>query len=517
MRCAVYARVSTGLDSQKTSIPSQIKLFENYIKEKGWELYKVYSDVQSASKSNRSGGIQDLIQDAKDKKFDVVLSKEISRISRNGIFSYEFKNILLLNQIHVITLDGAINSMEDNFFNFGLFVWMAEAEAARTSKRIKVSYEVRAKSGRFDDAPYGYDLEDGKLYISRSGSAEVVQRIYKEYIAGKSFDAIGRSLFNEGVPTPAQEKGHKNSNVFWHGSTIRQILEREVYIGCLVAKKTSTISPTTTKRIVNKESDWIVIENTHEPIISKEDFALVQQLIKSRKRIRSQQSTHLFTGLLVCGNCGAGMHFKRDRYVCGNQNKHGKKACPDNFRPIEKELVQVLLNDLNTIYFSNVSVASTEKLLDNNLKKLNSKSVNNHEKLQKQLASLRTKKQKALDLLLDDKINQEDYDGLVATLNPEIEKLVEQLNLLQYEESNMQVDVANLKAYILNQLNPKRPLTDLTPTILARFIHKITAKADGQLEVHYRTSKPSAFYVSANIKLAIPKTHPNKTSVKKHA
>ncbi|KXI31336.1 hypothetical protein P9B08_17860 [Bacillus safensis] len=81
----------------------------------------------------------------------------------------------------------------------------------------------------------------------------------------------------------------------------------------------------------------------------------------------------------------------------------------------------------------------------------------------------------------------------------------------------MQVDVANLKAYILNQLNPKQPLTELTPTILARFIHKITVKADGQLEVDYRTSEPSAFYVSANIKLAIPKTHPNKTYVKKHA
>jgi len=121
-------------------------------------------------------------------------------------------------------------------------------------------------------------------------------------------------------------QGTQNANVFWQGSTIRQILEREAYTGCLVAKKTTTISPTITKRIINKESDWIVIENTHEPIISKEDFALVQQLIKSRKRIRSQQSTHLFTGLLVCGSCGAGMHFKRDRYVCGNQNKHGKKS-----------------------------------------------------------------------------------------------------------------------------------------------------------------------------------------------
>lgn len=127
-----------------------------------------------------------------------------------------------------------------------------------------------------------------------------------------------------------------NANVFWHGSTIRQVLEREVYTGCLVAKKTSTISPTTTKLIINKESDWIVIENTHEPIISKEDFTLVQQLIKSRKCIRSQQSTHLFTGLLVCGSCGAGMYFKRDRYMCGNQNKHGKKLVLTIFSPLKK-------------------------------------------------------------------------------------------------------------------------------------------------------------------------------------
>jgi hypothetical protein len=73
-----------------------------------------------------------------------------------------------------------------------------------------------------------------------------------------------------------------------------------------------------------------------------------------------------------------------------------------------------------------------------------------------------------------------------------------------------------LKTYILSQLNPKQPLTELTRTILARFIHKITVKADG-LEVHYRTSKPSAFFVSANIKLDIPKTHPNKSNVQKHA
>lgn len=74
-----------------------------------------------------------------------------------------------------------------------------------------------------------------------------------------------------------------------------------------------------------------------------------------------------------------------------------------------------------------------------------------------------------------------------------------------------------MKTYILSQLNPKQPLTELTPTLLARFIHKIIVKADGQLEVHYRTSIPSAFYASTNIKLEIPKTHPNNSYVQKHA
>lgn len=84
---------------------------------------------------------------------------------------------------------------------------------------------------------------------------------------------------------------------------------------------------------------------------------------------------------------------------------------------------------------------------------------------------------------------------------------------LQFEEHNTNLDVAELKTHILRQLNPKQPITELTPTI----IHNITVKADGQLEVHYHTSKPSALYVSNNIKLDVPKTLPNKAYVEKHA
>ena len=88
-------------------------------------------------------------------------------------------------------------------------------------------------------------------------------------------------------------------------------------------------------------------------------------------------------------------------------------------------------------------------------------------------------------MLLDDKIGQDSYDGVVAKLNPQIEQLVIKCNELQSEKTNTNVDVVELKAYILRQLNPKQLLTELTREILARFINKIIVKADGQLEVRY--------------------------------
>lgn len=206
------------------------------------------------------------------------------------------------------------------------------------------------------------------------------------------------------------------------------------------------------------------------------------------------------------------MHFKRDRYVCGHQNKHGKKACPDNFRPIEKKLATQLLIDLNTLYFSKTDNSYTGQAIDNK----DASYTSDIENFQNQLLLLRAKKQKALDMLLDDKIDQEAYDTVVKTINPKIDLLVKQLSLLQYEENNSNVGVEDFKTYISHQFNPKEPLTALTDKLLARLIHKIIVKADGQLEVHYRISKPSAFFVSTNIKLEIPKTHPNKAYVKKH-
>ncbi|RLQ84728.1 hypothetical protein [Planomicrobium sp. Y74] len=140
-------------------------------------------------------------------------------------------------------------------------------------------------------------------------------------------------------------------------------------------------------------------------IINKGDFDLIQQLIKSHKCIRSQQNTPLFIGLLLCDISGAGMHFKHYHYVCGHQNKFAKKDFSENFRPIETKLKQTILNNLNNLYFSNVSVKDTEKFLEKKLEKLQTKPNKDYETHQSKLANLRSKKQKALKMLLDDKVD----------------------------------------------------------------------------------------------------------------
>lgn len=110
LRCAIYARVSTEMDSQKTSIDNQIDLFRHYAAQNNWEIVEIYTDKQSGTKGNRPG-LKALIEDGKAGKFDVILAKELSRLARNGRLSYELRDICLLNSIHIVCLDNSINTI----------------------------------------------------------------------------------------------------------------------------------------------------------------------------------------------------------------------------------------------------------------------------------------------------------------------------------------------------------------------------------------------------------------------
>lgn len=177
-----------------------------------------------------------MIDDAQDKKFDIILAKELSRLARNGELSYKIKNLCENQGIHIITLDNAINTLTGNTNMFGLYAWMYVQESQNTSNRVKETLKTRAKKGLFkgSNPPYGYEVKDGKLFIRNDETPEIVRRIFKEYLAGSGRDSIAKRLYNEEIPTPAQVANKINAGDKWNESTIKLILTNPHYVGDLV-------------------------------------------------------------------------------------------------------------------------------------------------------------------------------------------------------------------------------------------------------------------------------------------
>jgi DNA invertase Pin-like site-specific DNA recombinase len=130
-----------------------------------------------------------MLEDANENKFDIILAKELSRLVRNIGLSEDLKKVVMNNKIHVWTLDGAINTVEDDISKYDLYAWLYEEESRRTSNHIKDHMRVIAESGRYikGEAPYGYYVDDGKLITREDEVPQVVRLIFKQYIDGHVF------------------------------------------------------------------------------------------------------------------------------------------------------------------------------------------------------------------------------------------------------------------------------------------------------------------------------------------
>ncbi|WP_276917324.1 recombinase family protein [Aneurinibacillus aneurinilyticus] len=268
---------------------------------------QLYVDVESGTTAKRIN-LQRLIEDAKQRKFDIILAKELSRLARNGGLSYQIKSIAEQNHIHIVTLDNAINTLDGNIHQFGLFAWIYEQESQRISDRIKSVLGSKARSGEFKGSipPYGYRLENKRLILADDDTPNVIKCIFRMYLEGKGFDAIARSLTREGYPTPAQVAGKKNAGVYWQGTSVKKILSNPHYVGDLVQGRQTTRSVTSKVRIEIPKDKHVVCKNAHPPIISREDFEAVQQYMEGRKKQQAKPKAkkHLFTNYLYCADCG---------------------------------------------------------------------------------------------------------------------------------------------------------------------------------------------------------------------
>ncbi len=390
----IYCRLSR--DDERTgesvSIENQKIMLSRYVQEQGWNLYAAYCDDGVSGTTFDRPMFNQMIADAKAGKINLILCKDLSRLGRDYIEAGRFTDIVFPSMgCRFIALNDGVDTIHKN--NEMLVILknvMNDLYARDTSSKIRAVKQSTFKAGKYVGcyAPIGYvkSPEDKHVLVIDPVTAPVVIRIFDLRCQGYSYRKIATTLNTENVPTPTtfyyMRQGKPNirkDGDFWAAPTVKSILRNEVYLGHMVQNKTGNLSYKVHKQISKPESEWIRVENTHEPIIPQETWDMVRELDARNTKFRSGKTgeTALFTGVLFCMDCKSPMRRYRDSrkhkdgsygtyqgYACNRYAAGGKNACSGHIIN-QRVLVELLLLDIHAkaMLAQNSPAALKEKIL----------------------------------------------------------------------------------------------------------------------------------------------------------
>lgn len=372
---AIYIRLSRedGDKEESDSVGNQRKLLTEYVaKKEDFILYDIYVDDGYSGTNFNRPSFQRMIADIEDGKVNCVVVKDLSRFGRDYIDTGRYLERYFPELgVRFISVTDSIDSMKQaydmllpikNIFN--------EQYARDISKKIQATVKSKQKAGEFIGAftSYGYKkspVNKNKLVID-DYAADVVRRIFSLYIQGYGKQRIAKLLNAEGILCPAEYKkvngeNYKNCNrlestTYWSYSTINSILHREMYVGNMVQGTKHQRMRSKQKKM--PKEDWIIVENTHEPIIDKETWEKAQSLLKKRTReLDLETNKNIFAGFVKCGDCGRTMTknmwrradgSKTYSLYCGTYKRNGKQYCTPHTLPMAV-LEDIVLGDLKAI------------------------------------------------------------------------------------------------------------------------------------------------------------------------
>ena len=305
-KVAGYARVSTDQDEQSTSYEAQLDYYTKFIKSHGdWDFVGLYADEGiSGLNTKRRDGFNQMIADALAGKISLIVTKSVSRFARNTVDSLTTIRELKAHGIEVFF-------EKENIWTFNskgellitLMSSLAQEESRSISENVTWGQRKRMQDGKVSFAYsrfLGYRKgEDGKPEIIPE-EAEVVRRIYRDFIAGKTIDGIAKQLTREGIPTPA-------GKTRWQKRTVESILLNEKYKGEALLQKVFTVDFLTKKVKKNEgEVPQYYVKNSHPGIIDPAEWQLVQDEMKRRKeKAGYHHGLSPFSGKIFCGECGS--------------------------------------------------------------------------------------------------------------------------------------------------------------------------------------------------------------------
>nr|WP_274598846.1 recombinase family protein [Anaerobacillus isosaccharinicus] len=325
--------------------------------------------------------------------------------------------------------------------------------------------------------------------MKNDNTPATVHRIFQDYLSGTGMDTIAKKLTEEAIPTPAKIANKVNASNQWHGSTIKKILSNPHYCGDLVQSRTETIMVTSSKRRELETENQIIIKDTHEAIIPKDTFNTVQDLIQSRTRTATAPKRHLFTNILYCDECQKGMWYKANQkgYRCGGNIRYGQTFCPNRVVIREKELIQVIVEDLRAL-FNQLKEESFKSTLLKKLNKRKQQILRELDVTQTEIDKLKTKKLNYVDLYMENDITKEELVEYRELTDNNIKSL--QYKNTHLKEKLQECEDENYAIHISNKLKDILSLKDLTPQILHSLVEKVTINKDGDVHILYSFVNP---------------------------
>ncbi len=365
MKVVLYARVSSDQQAEKNnSIPSQLRLLHEYADKHNMSIYKEYIDEAESARSINRPAFLDMIAESKKKTppFQGILVWKLSRFARNRQDSILYKSLLKRRNIDVISISEPIDNTPQGQLMEGMIEVIDEFYSAVLAQETLRGMVENARKGYRNGGYPVYGYKNVRIFDDRKNpktkyeinkiEAKAVRLIFKLYAQGNGFKNITAYLIDNGYKP--------RSGDIWSKSTIANILRNEVYIGWTVFNKKD--KKTMGKQFKDK-AEWIIVKNTHKPIINNPLFNKVQKIMEKRQPKNQPgqvtASKHLLSGLMRCGKCGGaygvtgyGRKRKYAYYNCITYSKKSKSVCPGN-RLRADELDKEIIERLKKLVFSN--------------------------------------------------------------------------------------------------------------------------------------------------------------------
>lgn len=378
-RVGLYMRLSQEDDreNESLSIENQRLILRKYVSDRGWKVIDEYADDGYSGTNFDRPDVQRLLDDAKNGIIDTIIVKDLSRFGRNYIQVGQYVDYIFPSYgIRFIALNDNVDTADKNSTGMDMMPLVNvfnEWHSASTSKKIRAVFVAKAKAGQFKATyiPYGYAKgADGVPLVVDEETAPIVRRIFEMRASGMGKQRIATVLTKSGIPTPSERRNKRfgvmpvNRNRHgWSSQSVKEMLLNPVYIGNLAQQRTTTVSYKNKRLVRRPESEWIITEGTHEPIISAELWAKCREIDASVSHGKSTKQGEVkpLSGLIYCPECGAKLRLmkydvkrkgvstgeKRAAYNCSEFLGHGKHNC--NSKAIKETILnEIVLRDIRS-------------------------------------------------------------------------------------------------------------------------------------------------------------------------